>query len=74
MKAGDMSSLIESGDGSSDLFSAPSKGWRSRDREKMKWAPAIGSKAAIPQSKVPPFTGFLVSRAAGGCINQTCND
>lgn len=40
----------------------------------MKWAPAIGSKAAIPQSNVPPFTGFQDSKAAGWCINRTCND
>lgn len=33
MKAGDMSSLIESEDGTSDLCSAPSKGYRNRDRE-----------------------------------------
>lgn len=40
--------------------------------ERLKWAPAIGSKAAIPQCNVPP--GFLVSKATGRGINRTCID
>lgn len=33
VKAGDMSSLIESEDGTSDLCSAPSKGYRNGDKQ-----------------------------------------